>query len=375
MSIKGFNLLSSSGSGKKVQLSAVLSKQEDDDIFETKEIVEKVINVDASGVHTSEDSHRKTPLVIPLIRENQWRDSAGSIISSNASCVISASTANNTATTTTSAITATVTTTAANGMMTSTGSSQTILSEEEEAIASLKAEANDQVLAPVALKIVPLLARNQPPGLNELPTENERFRRDVNMRPEQPSLSDYTNMPVENFGAALLRGMGWKEVQDDNRTSSLRELMPRHHRLGLGATPKPPMDDEDKPARIPKPGDPVLKRPLLATNSSHKSPTEFSSTTAANFEGTSNLFRTWLKPNLRVRIVSDKFKSGKFYNQKVIVEDVNLPSSQDASPRKRNRTDDDAHRYDKVICSARTEEGLFLQGKKKKFFFFFFFYV
>ncbi|KAA8649088.1 hypothetical protein EYZ11_000681 [Aspergillus tanneri] len=43
--------------------------------------------------------------------------------------------------------------------------------------------------------------------------ETTSFRTDVASRPEPASLDQYNAIPVEEFGAALLRGMGWKEGQ------------------------------------------------------------------------------------------------------------------------------------------------------------------
>lgn len=42
-------------------------------------------------------------------------------------------------------------------------------------------------------------------------TEEEVFQNDVQSAPEMASLDDYARVPVEQFGAALLRGMGWKD--------------------------------------------------------------------------------------------------------------------------------------------------------------------
>lgn len=41
--------------------------------------------------------------------------------------------------------------------------------------------------------------------------EDDLFKSDVASRPDMASLDDYAAVPVEEFGAALLRGMGWKE--------------------------------------------------------------------------------------------------------------------------------------------------------------------
>lgn len=41
--------------------------------------------------------------------------------------------------------------------------------------------------------------------------ESDRFRVDVASRPDSASLADYAVIPVEEFGSAMLRGMGWSE--------------------------------------------------------------------------------------------------------------------------------------------------------------------
>lgn len=43
--------------------------------------------------------------------------------------------------------------------------------------------------------------------------ETSSFRTDVASRPEPATLDQYNTVPVEEFGAALLRGMGWKDGQ------------------------------------------------------------------------------------------------------------------------------------------------------------------
>lgn len=44
-------------------------------------------------------------------------------------------------------------------------------------------------------------------------TETEAFQDDFKSAPEMASLDDYARVPVEEFGAAMLRGMGWKDGQ------------------------------------------------------------------------------------------------------------------------------------------------------------------
>lgn len=47
--------------------------------------------------------------------------------------------------------------------------------------------------------------------------ETSSFRTDVASRPEPATLDQYNAIPVEEFGAALLRGMGWKDGQSIGR--------------------------------------------------------------------------------------------------------------------------------------------------------------
>jgi len=61
--------------------------------------------------------------------------------------------------------------------------------------------------------------------------------------PPEASLDAYEAMPVESFGEALFRGMGWTEGRAIGRGSkdeiAAKEIVRRPHRLGLGAAPAP----------------------------------------------------------------------------------------------------------------------------------------
>ncbi|KAF9774103.1 hypothetical protein IL306_007936 [Fusarium sp. DS 682] len=63
------------------------------------------------------------------------------------------------------------------------------------------------------------------------PTEEDAYRRDIQEAGEASTLEDYEAMPVEEFGAALLRGMGW----DGKPRGTVKEVKRRPNRLGLGA--------------------------------------------------------------------------------------------------------------------------------------------
>ncbi|KAM5345428.1 hypothetical protein ACJ41O_011290 [Fusarium nematophilum] len=62
-------------------------------------------------------------------------------------------------------------------------------------------------------------------------SEEDAYRRDIQGAGEASTLEDYEAMPVEEFGAALLRGMGW----DGKPRGTVKEVKRRPNRLGLGA--------------------------------------------------------------------------------------------------------------------------------------------
>lgn len=64
-------------------------------------------------------------------------------------------------------------------------------------------------------------------------TEEDAYRRAIRAAPDVSTLEDYERVPVEEFGAALLRGMGWKEGNTQKRP---KEVKRRQNLLGLGAT-------------------------------------------------------------------------------------------------------------------------------------------
>jgi hypothetical protein len=71
-------------------------------------------------------------------------------------------------------------------------------------------------------------------------TEEEAFERDYKTAPEMATLDDYARVPVEEFGAALLRGMGWKEGEGigANRGKKIEKTKLPERRpalLGIGA--------------------------------------------------------------------------------------------------------------------------------------------
>ncbi|KAJ0397093.1 hypothetical protein P43SY_007981 [Pythium insidiosum] len=103
-----------------------------------------------------------------------------------------------------------------------------------------------------AEKAVPILQQNAVPGLDELADVTEKYRHDVALRPEAQDVTSevYDNVPVEEFGAAMLRGMGWKGSVDDDKDGDGMGPKPRHKLLGLGATARPgAAGDANRPGR------------------------------------------------------------------------------------------------------------------------------
>ncbi|ETM48860.1 hypothetical protein L914_06672 [Phytophthora nicotianae] len=96
---------------------------------------------------------------------------------------------------------------------------------------------------------MPILQQNVVPGLDGLQDVADKYRHDVALRPEAPDVhSDvYESVPVEAFGAALLRGMGWTGDVDPDDMGVAPQ--PRHKLLGLGATKRPSLPGEDKKKR------------------------------------------------------------------------------------------------------------------------------
>ncbi|KAI8333607.1 DExH-box splicing factor binding site-domain-containing protein [Chlamydoabsidia padenii] len=74
--------------------------------------------------------------------------------------------------------------------------------------------------------------------------ETESFRNDIQTRPDDTTMEDYEKVPVEEFGAALLRGLGWNQgegIGRNRKTTTPPVMAPVKQRdslLGLGAKPQ-----------------------------------------------------------------------------------------------------------------------------------------
>ena len=88
------------------------------------------------------------------------------------------------------------------------------------------------------------------PQINIIPvpvSETDAYRQDVKEYPDEATLEDHTRVPVSQFGAALLRGMGWKEGDViGKRGKGMKEPwipQARPALLGIGAKEQEVYDD------------------------------------------------------------------------------------------------------------------------------------
>jgi len=109
------------------------------------------------------------------------------------------------------------------------------LSTEEQALKELMAEANEDDR--------PLFLKYQLPELEGITDEQERLKIELGLRPDVPDQDAYERVPVDQYGEAILRGMGWEPGRPIGRNADqpvqVYEPKKRQHRLGLGAEPKP----------------------------------------------------------------------------------------------------------------------------------------
>lgn len=94
--------------------------------------------------------------------------------------------------------------------------------------------------------------------------ELQAFKEDMEDLPDQASMDEYESMPIEDFGKAMLRGMGWEEGKAVGRMHKgmveAVEFIPRAGRLGLGAQPSV---KEEHQKKYIKPGETREKKPDL----------------------------------------------------------------------------------------------------------------
>ncbi|KAG5438090.1 hypothetical protein PCK2_000967, partial [Pneumocystis canis] len=112
------------------------------------------------------------------------------------------------------------------------------LTEDERAIRALLAEAEGE--KPDSNLILHTITSNTNKQTNSrYLIEDEIYKIDVMSLPDPSTLEDYENVPVEQFGNALLRGMGWKDGEgigkNKQKIIAPVEIVQRTPFLGIGA--------------------------------------------------------------------------------------------------------------------------------------------
>jgi len=126
-------------------------------------------------------------------------------------------------------------------------SGPTELTDDQKAIKALISSADGEGTDEDQIAAIPLpqSGLSTPGSLAE--REKAAYHRDVAALPEPASLDAYDRIPVSQFGAALLRGMGWKEGQAASRTRKgpVEPWLPtqRPQLLGIGAKEREVLDD------------------------------------------------------------------------------------------------------------------------------------
>ncbi|KAF9481574.1 hypothetical protein BDN70DRAFT_912208 [Pholiota conissans] len=113
--------------------------------------------------------------------------------------------------------------------------------EDQKALRAILAEAGGE-------------AMQEGPTIDIIPTpisEADALKQDVEELPDVATLADYARVPVSQFGAALLRGMGWKEGTAATRKPGKGLIEPyipaaRPALLGIGAKEQEVYDDGSK---------------------------------------------------------------------------------------------------------------------------------
>lgn len=116
------------------------------------------------------------------------------------------------------------------------------------------AETDDQVALRAILAEINGSQQQEGPTIDTIPTpmsEADALKQDVAELPDAATLEDYNRVPVSQFGAAMLRGMGWKEGTAATRKSGRGMVEPyipvaRPALLGIGAKEQEVFDDGSK---------------------------------------------------------------------------------------------------------------------------------
>ncbi|KAH0381464.1 hypothetical protein KCU92_g7010, partial [Aureobasidium melanogenum] len=169
-------------------------------------------------------------------------------------------------------------------------------------------------------------------------TEEDAFNDSFHSAPPAPSLSDYAAVPVEEYGAAMLRGMGWKgpsTTPQPKPTTKKGHLPPakRPALLGIGADPNAAAQAEELGAWGKS-----------SSSRGRKEPTMFIPVSMKN----KKTGETLTEEELRDKIRRDKEEAE---NQRFVVNDLEIRDK-----KKETRDEDSRKRRDDYYSDNDEEE-------------------
>ncbi|CAO3637823.1 unnamed protein product [Cunninghamella echinulata] len=139
-----------------------------------------------------------------------------------------------------------------------TSTSNTINQDKEEKEEEIPKTLETQAIEAIIRESTQTEETNESNNLIIHMDETEALRNDLRDRPDDTTLEDYEKMPVEEFGAALLRGLGWQKGEGIGRNRKnitppvMAEIKQRESLLGLGAKPQDTEKDDEKDKRASK---------------------------------------------------------------------------------------------------------------------------
>jgi hypothetical protein len=168
-------------------------------------------------------------------------------------------------------------------------------------------------------------------------TEEDAFASTFHSAPPAPTLSDYTAVPVEEYGAAMLRGMGWKGPSTapsaPTKNGKKPSLLPtkRPALLGIGADPNAAKQAEELGAW----GKTSARR--------GKEPTMFIPVSMKNKRTGETLTEEELKN--KIRKDKEEAENNRFVANDLEIRDKKSSSSRrDGDARRNDYSDDDGER-------------------------------
>jgi len=222
--------------------------------------------------------------------------------------------------------------------------------EDQKALRAILAENNGEMHDGPIIDIIPTPI-----------SEADALKQDVDELPDVATIEDYARVPVSQFGAALLRGMGWKEGTSASRKPGKGLIEPyvpsaRPALLGIGAKEQEVYDDGSKKGGKAKRPDrryvPIIKQersdtPSNGTRDRSRSPRRPSTAISSRHSSRSpNRYsgRSERKGDLRRRPSTYDIKGDHRDKERHDVRDSRRDDDRDRSDRKRDRSRESSRR-------------------------------